>query len=226
MTGGYSWLLWDAASVVVLGVTVWYAASCGFLRALIRFAGYILALMLSRFFAPMLAQGLYDHIVREILSRMLLRKMQSALNSGSELLGDVPESLLRMMDGAAVDTTSVTMGSELTGVVDTLIDAALQQPILSLLSGVCFLFVFSLSMIGVRLASRLLRPITRLPLLGGLDTLLGGVLGVVQAAILLLLLALLAQILIALSGGGWPWLNEDVIEQSYVFRVFYRFLFI
>lgn len=226
--GRYIWLLWDAGAVLLIASLVRQSAERGFVRTLLGLAGYVVALLVARYGSPYLAELLYENVVRDAIKLVLAGNLEEALAGGGasagELVGLIPFALQRIMGGNAEDAAAQALDSGMEQVVETLINAALREPVLSILQGLTFLLLFSLVMLAVRFVSGLFYGVFKLPILGSVNAVLGGIVGVGKAVLVLILVALVAQLVILATGGGYPWLNPQVIDDTYVFRVFYRIL--
>lgn len=224
----YIWVLWDLAAVAVLALLVWGGAARGFVRTVIRVAGYAGALVVAKIGSPVLAQALYEHVVRDALRVVLTGRLEDLVAGGGvqagEIVEQIPGGLRRIMTADAGAIANKALEAADTEIVEMLIDAALREPVLSILQGIIFLLLFTVVMMLVRNLTYWTGGVNRLPLLGTANMLLGGVVGVLQGALALVVVALSAQLLILFTGGGYFWMNPSVIDDTYIFRVFYNFI--
>ena len=75
-----------------------------------------------------------------------------------------------------------------------------------------FIFIF-------RIIGKMLNNVNRIPLVGGINNILGGVLGLVKAIILLYIAAIVISIIVSFTGGEF----QNIIDNSYAFRLFYQY---
>ena len=68
---------------------------------------------------------------------------------------------------------------------------------------------------------RALSALRKVPLIGSINAVLGGVLGCFEAMLVILLLASALSILIAVTGGIGDWMTEDTIAHSHLFQFAY-----
>lgn len=219
----FIWVLWDIAAVLVFLLFVHAGASRGLIRTAISFAGYALAVAAANLLSPILAWGLYDKVVKDAIRLVILNRLGEYTGSGAdEIASAIPDSLTRIMDGDILETVGGALGMEAGHLVDQLIDAALREPVLSILNSILFLLLFTIVLLVVRNLSRLFRGVYKIPVIGTLNTVLGGILGVLEAAAVLLVAALAMKLLIDFSGGGWFWLDTGIMDDTYIFRVFWN----
>lgn len=223
----YIWLFWDIAAVCLLTKFIWTGAAHGLIRTVMGLFGYVAAMFAARSASPVIARTLYDLIVRDALQLVLTRRIQSAAeqgNAATRMADAIPEGLRRIMGAAMPEAAQSAAESGVGGLVATLIDSALREPVLSILQGIAFLLVFTLTLMATRFLARLFTAIYRIPVVGPVNTLLGGALGVAEAVLVLAACALGARLLILFTGGGFFWVNEKIMGDTYVWRVFYNLL--
>lgn len=224
----YIWVIWDVVAVVLLIYFVYIGARHGILRTLVGLLGYAAAFFVARLGSPVAAQKLYDSVVRDAVKLVLTRRMADLLGQGtaaaSDITAAIPDSLRRLMGNDALDAAGSALHTEADLWIESLIDSALREPILSLLQGLFFLVIFTLTVLLVRFFSRMFSRLYMVPVLGTVNTLLGGVFGVLEAALVLFVASLALQLLILFSGGGFWWLSDIIMEETWIWRIFYNIL--
>ena len=107
------------------------------------------------------------------------------------------------------------------------IETVVVKPIVVfLLQTVLCLLIFAVCAIIVKAIAAMFRKFYELPILGPINSILGGVIGIFEAAIVLFVLALAVSVVIALTSNELKWLNTNVIESTNLFRVFYDLKFL
>ena len=102
---------------------------------------------------------------------------------------------------------------------------ALRTVMVAFLTMVAFLIIFLLAMLIVRALAKLTRNVNRVPVVGGVNRILGGVLGAAEAFLLCYLLGMAVTVLITVSENRWGWLNTAVVQQSTILNWFVQFKF-
>ena len=90
---------------------------------------------------------------------------------------------------------------------------------------VAFLIIFLLAMLIVQALAKLTRNVNRVPVVGGVNRVLGGVLGAAEAFLICYLIGMTATVLITLSENQWSWLNTAVVQKSTLLNWFVQFKF-
>ena len=68
--------------------------------------------------------------------------------------------------------------------------------------------------------------VNKIPLIGGLNVVLGGAVGLVQGLLTICVVCIVVRVITTLSGGNVMFFNNTAIEASYVFKLFYNYDFI
>ncbi|MDR2931809.1 MAG: CvpA family protein [Oscillospiraceae bacterium] len=220
----YIWLFWDLAAVCIIFWCVRACARRGLVRTVIGFLAYVIAAMAARFLSPMASRFIYDKIVKDALVIFVDDRLGDTIASGQDLAVRLVESFPKLLRQylPLPEQLDVTAAVDTKEIVESLIEAAVREPVLLLLQSLCFIIIFSLVLFVTRYVSRLFTGLYRIPLIGPVNTLLGGVVGLFEAVIFMLLGAFAAGLVIFLSENKLFWLNSDVMDATYIWRFFYR----
>lgn len=224
------------AAVVILGLILIISAyKKGFLRSVILVVGYIasilLAVSLSRYAAdwaytvvlePSIAEsinGTVAHTAEELSVATVIPALLTKFPSF------VTNPILAGYGGQAGLIKSLEESTN--GVVENLgdvISSTIVAPVVTAVLQMLFcLLIFIICVIIVKMVAALFKGFYALPILGPMNSILGAVLGILEAAIAIYILALVASIVISFTANGLAWLNSDVIQSTVLFRWFYGF---
>jgi uncharacterized membrane protein required for colicin V production len=224
----YIWLLWDIAAAVIIILCIRHCARQGLVRTIISLLAYFIAAAAARALSPAAAELLYDYVVKDAMILFVSRELGDTLASGQELVGQVLESfpaILRQYAPALAELEGSGYASmEAAQLVESLVEAVLKNPVMMMLSGLAFLLLFSLVLIVIRFIARLFTDLYKVPVIGPVNTFLGGVVGALQAVLFLVLGSLALRLAISLTGGELIWLNARVMDDTYIWRVFYGWI--
>lgn len=224
----YIWVIWDLIAVVVIIACVRHCAKQGLVRTIISFLAYFIAAAGARILSPIAAEFLYNLVVKDAMVLFVGRELGETLATGQDLVRQVLDSFPAVLQqyvprlAELADAGYATM--EAGELVNSLVDAVLRDPVVMILGSLCFLVVFSLILMLTRWVARLFTGIYRIPVIGTINTFLGGVVGILQAVLFLLIGALAVKLAITLTGGELVWLSEDIMDQTYIWRVFYAII--
>ena len=141
----------------------------------------------------------------------LAEKLQTAV---SDALQQKLQTFVELLDRIDPTNTIITSAGD-----------ALRTVMVALLTMVAFLIIFLLAMVIVKALARLTRNVNRVPVVGGVNRLLGGVLGAAEAFLLCYLIGMAVTVLITFSENGWSWLNTAVVQKSTLLNWFVQFEF-
>lgn len=189
-------LVYDILFVVLFLLLVRSGARQGFASGLLRLGGTALGIAGGVWASNVLARPLYRLYFGNTIGARVEEAMAgygSSVNAGIDSLTFLPAPVRALLHDAVEGATE--------GVVPAVVDT-LEPLILPLLQGLVFIVVCLAVRLVLRLLARSLRLVNRLPLLGGANKLLGGVLGAVTGLLDCWLLAMGLWLLSGVTAGG------------------------
>ena len=196
-------LIWDAALAALILFVVIRSVRGGFVSSFIHLLGVAASCIVAALTAGKAAAWLYDGYLAERVEQSVSDSLREKLEAFAGLLDRIdPTDTISAAAGDAVRTMAV-----------------------SLLTMVAFLIIFLLAMLIVRALVKLTRSVNRVPVVGGINRLLGGVLGAAEAFLLCYLIGMAATVLISFSENRWGWLNTAVVQKTYLLNWFIQFEF-
>ena len=196
-------LIWDAALAALILFVVIRSVRRGVVSSFIHLLGVAASCIVAALTAGKAAAWLYDGYLAERVEQSVSDSLREKLEAFAGLLDRIdPTDTISAAAGDAVRTMAV-----------------------SLLTMVAFLIIFLLAMLIVRALVRLARSVNRVPVVGGINRLLGGALGAAEAFLLCYLIGMAATVLISFSENRWGWLNTAVVQKTYLLNWFIQFEF-
>ena len=208
----------DAIVVIILVAFV----VCGTFRGALRTLAGLLIVVIALAGAGMIASacsGPVTKLITPLVEKRIEEKVRSAME---ESLPEMPESeetdlqalLERMgLDEAAWQPLLERVQKSVTETGAELMDAVVESLIHSVIYGVLFLLAFLILLILLKLLVKALDLITMLPVLHGLNALLGGVLGFIEGGLLLFLAVWVAR----KFGVSF---ETELFEGAYILKIF------
>lgn len=210
--------------VIVLACTVW-GLKKGFVKSLLGFIGYVVALLAAIGISNWLAAFVYDGFLREVF----IQKISSVLTDGAaSTAAEQAEKLLEALPGFVANAlgnqglTAESLEGTLTGSVAVIAPqvADMISPVVINLMRIIFTVVlFSALLFLVRVLVKAVGSVFRLPVLRQMDSLLGGAFGLLSGFVFVLLLT-------AILGLAVPMMKEDTaaawqggIQNSHVMKL-------
>ncbi len=223
----------DAIFLCTVIYIVWKSYKQGFLKSLIRTVGYLASSILAFFGSRILSDACYQLFFRDRLQKSIEDALIASAeqNDFATKIGSVMEGLPKIVQNLlqAAGLGADALADRLSGSVEDsahelslIIQQTVLYPIIiSLLRGITFLILFTAAMILVRCLIKAVGTVRHIPLIGSVNALLGGVMGILQALVIWLVVAVAISFVIDIT-GGYPWLNHDSMQESLLFGKFYQ----
>ena len=174
-------LIWDLALIALILFVVIRSVGRGFVSSFIHLLGLAASCIVAALLSGRAAAWVYDGFLAE--------KLQTAV---SDALQQKLQTFVELLDRIDPTNTIITSAGD-----------ALRTVMVALLTMVAFLIIFLLAMVIVKALARLTRNVNRVPVVGGVNRLLGGVLGAAEAFLLCYLIGMAVTVLITFSENGW-----------------------
>lgn len=232
-----NWLptLYDLLVVVFIGFMVLRSYRFGFLRQMVLIIGYIFALIGALYLSQMIAQWCCDTFLRGFFLEKMSAIVGNGVQTGSETVTQAVEQLSGALPSFIQSMLHACFGGQeklllliqegTQGVVSELpvflTDHVLMPVIIFAVRVIFCLMLFVLFAIIVRAIARLFKHFYAIPILGTVNSMLGGLLGFAQAAIYLYLIGMVLQFVISLTGNGLEWCNDSILLSTRILRIFY-----
>lgn len=226
------WILWDLLALFIIVWNIYRCAKKGFLRTVVAVICYAAAAILAKVLSPAIAVWLYNNYIGEIVRGVVFESVEQSLQQGANAAGNLIVALPGWLQMAAgpylpdknVEIPAIQLDNTTKQIIGGVVDSALIQPITWLMTAVLFLFLFSLMAVLVRMIARLFDGINKLPVVGTVNTILGGIIGVLQGAVVLLVVSAVLNLLIFFTSNTLWWMNESVLDSTYILWAFQRFI--
>ena len=221
------WL--DLILLVLLVLFVFFGFKRGLAKTLTEFVGAIAAAVAAILLASFFANLIFDAFVRGSLEGSISGVInESAGASAADKLQAVLDALPGFVSNslASYGLGSEQLSSALSGTADAAAGAGVEliKPIVTSLIQMILVFVlFVLLMIVVKIVARGVDTVFRLPLLHQLNSLLGGIFGILRCAVFVLLACAILRAMIPMLQPVPPLITEETIGQTFLFRHVYSF---
>lgn len=179
----------DCIILAVCLICVLMGVRRGFIRSVVHFLGSIIAALLASALGGALAQWLFDTMFRGAMIEKINTSLQSlgtenAAAAASQVLASLPDFLVRALEeaGVTLETVSHAINTQ-TGQAAGMVVDYLAPVFVNFLKVLAVIVLFFLLMTLVRLLAALVGDLLKLPILGELDGLLGGIFGFLLAMV-------------------------------------------
>ncbi|MDR2559028.1 MAG: CvpA family protein [Oscillospiraceae bacterium] len=170
-----------------------------------------------------------------ILAKLLTNTLQNstefnAIANAADTVGNFVPQVSGSFSGGTADAvtqvvvTIIESGKNgiTTALVDNLIGPVIFVPLRTLIFFILFAIICAVASFFVKKLSA----INRIPLVGPVNSVLGGVTGLLKSAVIIFIVCICLNILITVTGNNIIFINTMTIEESFIFRHIYNFEFV
>lgn len=221
-------ILADIIVCAVILLCVLIGFSRGFIKSFIEFIGYFAAMIASVFLANVLSVFVYNTVLRDIM----IKKISSAITDSAAMpveqkvqavLQTLPKFITNGMGEHGVTTQSLgkTLSASAASAAPKAAD--LMSPMVIGLTKVIFtVIIFVLLLMVIRLLAKAVNTVFKLPLLHEVNSLLGGVFGLLKGILVVLLLCSLLELTVPVTQVKSQEFMQQTLNSSFVFKTLYQ----
>ncbi|MEA5050144.1 MAG: CvpA family protein [Oscillospiraceae bacterium] len=200
-----------AVIVVICFIVSWKR---GLVSTVIRLVGCAASILFGWWASGKLATIVYDRFLKDKLVDIVSQRVANqAVSSGTwGVLGRFVDRIL-----------SAATGTDTSAASETIVDNMLSQPATAVVRAILFILLFFLLMLVVKGLNRAFRGINKVPVLGGANKLLGGVIGIAEGLLVCYIAVAAVSLIVTLTNNSLTWLNTDLIDVSKLFSLLYHF---
>lgn len=225
--------MFDLFTVLLILVYIFKSYNLGFVKTLIYFAGNIISLIISYYFGKILALGAYTMFIASQIEEIAISvatkiSTQTAPAMILEtLLEQLPESLeetaLSYLGGRenAIDFIA-QQTSQTYAPINELVTTVLKSLAIFLLQAMFCLILFFICTIAVNIIAKIVGKVFTLPIVGPLNSILGGVLGLLQALIILFIAGFVINAGVMYFANDASSINDGLMQSTHLFKYFYN----
>lgn len=177
--------------------------------------------------------GIENMILTEVLAQNI--KNSEVADSVNKIIDKISETVPALdlkgktiddIDGGTINSVVVSVvqssGNPGKAVLDNVAKPVVLVPLRTIIFVVLFILIFIILSIVIKATS----VINKLPLIGKLNSLLGGVAGLLQGLVIVFIVVIIAHMAVELTNNTLIFLNDMTINKSFAFSKIYNFSFL
>ena len=225
------WWILDLIIAAIIIIYMFISAKRGFARTVAELVGYVLAIYIAFTFGGVLAEAVYDGAIEPAIVETVSEKVTVTANANiDETVDNIWNSLPGFISNTA-ENFSITPETLKTEIVEGYSEGAtsatfaqsaadtIAQPIIvPLLKTVIGLILFVVLMFVVKILAKIINRAFSLPLIGGINRALGGIIGIFKGAIISAVFVFVVLFIISFTDNGFLIFTYENIEQSVLFK--------
>lgn len=193
----------------------------GFISELLRIVGFAVSLVAAWILSSSVTGWIYEKFVKakivgEVSETITNTVSGNAVSGGSfwEKLGDL---------GSEIASYATITPEEASKLGESFVNNSLAAPVQAIIRTIVFVILFVVFLLIIKLISRLFKGLNHLPVVGTLNRVLGGILGLAEGAVICYIFVAIAALTVKITGDELLWLNSDLINDSRLFSLLYNF---
>ena len=218
----------DLAAVLFVIGYIRSAARRGFVRTVVQLIGFFISLFLANTLSGVAAEYTFSHFIQQGLTDKISEQIVSSgsadgfLQTLAAVLESIPSYLRNALEfaGLPADLTLPSIADSTEQLAASIVEQTIGPTCIALFSTIFFLLFFSLFMFLIRIVARCFTGLRHIPIVGPLNSVLGGCVGAVEGVLYLYLMVTIASLVLALTGDSIPYLNRQTLESTWILRLF------
>lgn len=218
-------IFFDFCCLVLLIITAVRFAHKGLLSSIVECVGTLGSLLFAKLFASWAAPQIFQSWFAPGLYQKISQQLSSggAINLDSliaQFEGILPQSVVQSVLEPVRAELEQAFSVNLDGLADQLMHQFLEPLLIPIVMAVLFFLSFVLLRMVVSMLSGILIHVNGIPLIGAANQGLGFVAGAAVGVLYVFLLLCALWVLITITGGRLPVLNDTLLTGSLLYRIF------
>lgn len=184
----------DILIVALVFVIVGAAVKKGFVSTLIETFSFLISAFAASKLSPIVSGWAYDAFIRDTVEKNFNAALSEAASGMSmqakaeELLSNIPEGMIKLAELTGFNTENLIYSVSAQAatndqLVQNLIDSVVYNVVIAVSQAVVFILLFIVFIIALGFISKLFKKVNKIPLIGKVNEILGGILGIIKAVI-------------------------------------------
>lgn len=225
-----SWVsfIYDAAAVAIILICMARGAKDGFAKALVQTVGLVVSVAAALYVSRVCASLIYTTAIQPGLLSTIESSIENAVDTESVVeglksaLGAIPALSAVLFDFSGVEASldgAVNLeSSKIAAVVESSVIRPVVEPLLQM---IIFILTLIILMFVVTLLAKGSKGFNKVPVIGGINSFLGALMGIINGGVLLCAAAAVISLIISAKGDS-QYLSQDIISNTYIFKWIYN----
>lgn len=225
-----SWVsfIYDAAAVAIILICMARGAKDGFAKAFVQTVGMVVSVAAALYVSRVCASLIYTTAIQPGLLSTIESSIDNAVDTESVVeglksaLGAIPALSAVLFDFSGVEASldgAVNLeSSKIAAVVESSVIRPVVEPLLQM---IIFILTLIILMFVVTLLAKGSKGFNKVPVIGGINSFLGALMGIINGGVLLCAAAAVISLIISAKGDS-QYLSQDIISNTYIFKWIYN----
>lgn len=209
----------DCILVFVIIFFAIVSAKRGFLKTIIEIVGFFAAIWIAFSFSTPLANFTYETFIENKVNESVSDKLNESKTDFKESAEKcLPDFILNGAKMLRVDFNSVNTSGGVDETAKSVSDTVARPVIISIIRFIYSGIIFAIVTFLVRLFARTTRIVSKIPIVGGLNRFLGGIIGIIKGLLIAFVFCFIISNIVALTDNGFLIFTKEAINSSSVFK--------
>ena len=220
--------IYDAAAVVLVLICMARGAKDGFAKAFVQTVGMVVSVAAALYVSRVCASLIYTTAIQPGLISTIESSIENAVDTESVIDGlksaieTIPALSAVFFDFSGVEASLDGAVNLESGKIASVVESSVIRPVVEpLLQTVIFIAALIILMLVVTLLAKGSKAFNRVPVIGGINSFLGALMGIINGGVLLCAAAAVISLIISAKGDS-EYLSADIISNTYLFKWIYN----
>lgn len=219
--------MYDAAAVIIVLICMARGAKDGFAKAFVQTVGMVVSVAAALYVSRVCASLIYTTAIQPGLLNTIQSSVENAVDTESVIeglkaaMGGIPALSAVFFDFSGVEASLDGAVNLESSKIASVVESGVIRPVVEpLLQTVIFIATLIILMFVVTLLAKGSKTFNRVPVIGGINSFLGAVMGIINGGVLLCAAAAIISLIISAKGSS-EYLSADIISNTYLFKWIY-----
>lgn len=221
-------IILDVLIVVVVLGSIYFSYKRGFIETVLSLVGTIASYILAYTFSKPLAQLLYEtpfatNLIDKInlqIENLIQENIDSAQVNSTQAITNIIESLQENFQSDLLNNINIEdiPSINVDNISQVLSEEFVIPMIFTTMTALSFVLIFIVSSFLIKVAIKVLNIAKYIPVIKGVNSSLGAILGALIAIIWSVIIVLVVNFTVDASTNELEYLNQDIINETYIFK--------
>lgn len=225
------WIILDLIIVAIVGIFIIKSAKHGFVRTVVELVGYFLAIYIAFTAGGILADSVYDFAIEPSIVESVADKITLSADSCTDDVVDevwhsLPDFIVHTAENFNVTShtlkntldKSIITHSSSTQIAQSVSTTVVRPIAVPLIKTIFSIVLFIVLMFVVKILARIINKVFSLPIIGGLNKTLGGVIGLFKGLIFAFVFVTVILFIMSFFENGFLIFTNENIEKTLLFK--------
>ena len=219
-------LILDLVIILIIALCVFIGIKRGAVKEIVSLIGIVVALILAITISKIGATFIYNRFVGEAIYNTVYKAVEDKVGEDiSTTIDALPEEIFQLGDAIGVDISEklesgLKEDTNLASSVAEIVSESIAKPlVITIIQLVLFIILFVVFKVLIGWLGKILNIVSKLPVLGTANKLVGGIVGLLKAVIIASIVCYVVIIILKVQPDGFAGINQKIVEDTKIFNL-------